>query len=731
MANYGVVIDNVTEQVELSGSTDNNHLIYLLPAAPVMEDQSFQVYEGQVTGTVIGHVISTDPNNITYSILSGNTSNRFALGATTGILTTNAVLDYHTQPTGYTLTVQVSNNLVPSLTDTALISIEVLQVFTICTSNVPSFSATTLNDLVGYMTVGVVQTASGTLGDYLIEWRLNSTTGTTVFITGNAANSDTNKQSSHPIVYEPVQAGILYPVLRYIEINSVKYSAYSFSAYGLYSPDLLTCLNHVDVVSMSCSNGTTGTTYGHTITYTNTTMPSSVANRSMSYALNTDGSSKEIAYQFYGYLTADRITLSYMSDSGATETVIDDWVVGTDCTGTTYTSLPKLYDVEYLKTSVTLTGFTYASGDYLKFEVFPSYNNPGYTDTNWQLGIKCFPTSDRLSSSWFPISIQEVDTGATMTFTYNSTSCQYVLTFNTAAGVWFENSYYSDIVQYTNMISGFYYSNNWVSTGNTATINAYTGMTVGYINYNSDGGYLNYYPLDGELNILISGTSTTHIVKYTFTNQDDYYQYKNSYTGVTAAARWTDYVADGHDLKHYKFHQRNFKISMTSGDTWNQDYMYFTYDTIFNFVDSGKTINITTVPMYVTYTGVSCNNIAQSLNSYAGAVNRIYSAYTQNYDTIWGTRNAFDFYYPIAWIYTDTVGYSYAYVLGTNGSVGNGFNLNQPGWYDNGVQWIFYKNYLRVTITNTADPLNNYQVHTLLSASTGLTDTWRLLKSVP
>ena len=238
MANYGVVIDSTTGEVELSGSTDNNHLIYLLPASPVINDQSFQVYEGQVIGTVIGHVISTDPTNITYSIISGNTSNRFALDSVTGYLTTNAILDYHTQPTGYTLNVQVSNNLVPSLIDTAQISIEVLQVFTICASNAPSFSATTLNNLVGYMTVGVVQVNTGTLGDYLIEWRLNSTTGTTVFITGNAGNTDPTIQSYHPIIYEPVQAGILYPVLRYIEINSVKYSAYSFSVYGLYSPDL-------------------------------------------------------------------------------------------------------------------------------------------------------------------------------------------------------------------------------------------------------------------------------------------------------------------------------------------------------------------------------------------------------------------------------------------------------------------------------------------------------------
>ena len=728
MANYGVVIDNVTEQVELSGSTDNNHLIYLLPAAPVMEDQSFQVYEGQVTGTVIGHVISTDPNNITYSILSGNTSNRFALGATTGILTTNAVLDYHTQPTGYTLTVQVSNNLVPSLTDTALISIEVLQVFTICTSNVPSFSATTLNDLVGYMTVGVVQTASGTLGDYLIEWRLNSTTGTTVFITGNASNSDTNKQSSHPIVYEPVQAGILYPVLRYIEINSVKYSAYSFSAYGLYSPDLLTCLNHVDVVSMSCSNGTTGTTYGHSIIYTNSTMPSSQANRSMSYALNTDGSSKEIAYRFDGYLIADRIKVSYVTDSGATPTIINDWVVGTDCTGTTYTSLPKLFDSQTLETTISLTGYTYVDGDYLLFEVFPAYNAPGATDTNWQLQIKCFDTSDRFSLDWISISSQVIDTGATMTFTYDSTNCQYTLTFDTAQG-WWPDAYYSDIITYTN--GQVYYGNLWYQTGLTLNIPAYTGASYTWIN----GGMGANYVLNGTLNITVSGTTTVHWVKYTFTNGVDYYNYKSSYTGMTTQSHWTDKGSDPSKINYYKIYYYTHKISMTTGDTYTTINMYLFGDAVFNFNDTTKEIKIDTAPIQPwLYTGLSpCDKTVNNIGSLQYAINQIYSGWTwqSSYDTIWGYANPFDFLYYFYYDYSSSTGYDYAWAYTISGTTGDVIITYPQGWYDPGAGGMyFYKVYMRVIITNLGDALNNYEVYTFLDATTGLPGTWRLIKKV-
>jgi hypothetical protein len=728
MADYSAIYDSISKQIELSGSTNSSHLVYLLPAVPVINDQSFQVYEGQAIGTVIGYVISTDPNNITYSILSGNTSNRFALNATTGILTTNAVLDYHAQPTGYTLTVQVSNNLVPSLTDTALISIEVLELFTICASNMPSFSATTLNNLIGFMTVGLVQVSSGTLGDYLIEWHLNSTTGTTVFISGNSGNTDTNIQSFHPIIYEPVQAGILYPVLRYIQINSVKYSAYSFSNYGLYSPDLLTCLNHVDVISISCSNGTTGTTYGHTIIYTNSTMPSSQANRSISYALNTDGSSKEIAYQFYGFTIADRIS-TYYCLTGGSQTLIDDWVVGTDCTGTTYTSLPKLYDSDNLKTSLTLTGFTYTSGDYLLFNIYPSYNTPSNTDTNWYFLIKCFTTSRRLSSEWCDLTVQQIDTGATMTFTYDSTNCQYVLTYNTASGYYPENLN-SDIWNYLNT-NLYYATTNWKATGNTVNLNAYTGASFNYINYNSD--YTNY-PLDGQLNITVSGTTTVHWIKYTFTDQNDYYIYKNTYTGMTAQSHWTDYTADVNDIKHYKLHVSTYKISLTSGDTYSTQSIYLCRDAVFNFDDVGKVITVDTAPLIISYTGVTCDKSATDIANYQTLINLTYSGWTwqNSFDTIWGTRNNFDYLYYFNYDYTATTSDGYAYISIPDGTVGSGFNLSQPGWFITNSQYYFYKEHTRVTITNPADPLNNYNVYTLLDPVTGYyTGTPILIKSVP
>ena len=271
-------------------------------------------------------------------------------------------------------TPSLSISTTPSITTTITPSPSMV-VYTKCADCSLSFSAVTSNNLIGELTVGVVQAVSGTIGDYLIEWHLNSTTGSTVFITGNSGNTDPTIQAYHPFVDELVQAGNLYPVIQYIYINGTSYSAYPTSIHGLYSPNLATCLGTITVLSMSCSNGATGSTYDHTISYVNTTMPSYVANRTLEYDLNTDGSSTEIAYEFYGYTIGDRITVSYVTNTGST--IIDDWVVGLDCTGTTYNTTPKFYKAQSLRTTISLTGFTYISGDYLLFNTYPAYNAPG------------------------------------------------------------------------------------------------------------------------------------------------------------------------------------------------------------------------------------------------------------------------------------------------------------------------------------------------------------------
>ncbi|MCK5029165.1 MAG: endonuclease [Bacteroidales bacterium] len=93
--------------------------------APVIEDQEFTIAENSASGTVVDTIIATDSdyNDITFSILSGNTDDAFAIGASSGILTVNntSALNYDVI-TIFDLIVEVSDGL---STSNATISVNV------------------------------------------------------------------------------------------------------------------------------------------------------------------------------------------------------------------------------------------------------------------------------------------------------------------------------------------------------------------------------------------------------------------------------------------------------------------------------------------------------------------------------------------------------------------------------------------------------------------------------
>jgi hypothetical protein len=114
------VTDTATITINLSNVND----------APNLNNVTFSVNENSANGTVVGTVVATDqdtaaPNNtLTYAITGGNTGNAFSIIPATGQLRVNntAVLDFETTPT-FALTVQVNDGGVPSLSDTATVTV--------------------------------------------------------------------------------------------------------------------------------------------------------------------------------------------------------------------------------------------------------------------------------------------------------------------------------------------------------------------------------------------------------------------------------------------------------------------------------------------------------------------------------------------------------------------------------------------------------------------------------
>ncbi|MFC2096356.1 cadherin domain-containing protein [Bacteroidota bacterium] len=81
-------------------------------SAPVISDQTFTIAENSSNGTEVGTIVASDPesDDLTFSILSGNTDNAFSINSSTGLLTVNNsdALDYATTPS-FSLSVQVSD----------------------------------------------------------------------------------------------------------------------------------------------------------------------------------------------------------------------------------------------------------------------------------------------------------------------------------------------------------------------------------------------------------------------------------------------------------------------------------------------------------------------------------------------------------------------------------------------------------------------------------------------
>jgi hypothetical protein len=119
----GTLTDTATVTIDLNDLDDLND-------APVVNDQTLgPVDENAPLGTVVGTVTASDADagqSLSYAITGGNTGSAFAIDASTGVITvaTPAALNFETAPT-FTLTVQVTDDGTPSLSDTATVTIDV------------------------------------------------------------------------------------------------------------------------------------------------------------------------------------------------------------------------------------------------------------------------------------------------------------------------------------------------------------------------------------------------------------------------------------------------------------------------------------------------------------------------------------------------------------------------------------------------------------------------------
>ncbi len=100
-------------------------------SAPLVDNQSFSVDESSANGTLVGQLVATDPENdgLSFSIVSGNLENTFALDSQTGDITVanQVALNYSTHPV-FNLIVLVEDDYSSSLSTQADVEITVNEI---------------------------------------------------------------------------------------------------------------------------------------------------------------------------------------------------------------------------------------------------------------------------------------------------------------------------------------------------------------------------------------------------------------------------------------------------------------------------------------------------------------------------------------------------------------------------------------------------------------------------
>ncbi|MCU0429182.1 MAG: cadherin domain-containing protein [Cytophagaceae bacterium] len=158
-------------------------------ANPSISDQSFSVAENSSNGTSVGTVVASDADlaqTLSYAITAGNTGSVFDINSSTGEITVANLLDYEST-NAYTLTVQVTDNGIPSRNSSATITVNITDVSNEAAPSISDQSFTVAENSSNGTSVGTVLASDADLGQTLsysftagnigTDFAINSSTG--------------------------------------------------------------------------------------------------------------------------------------------------------------------------------------------------------------------------------------------------------------------------------------------------------------------------------------------------------------------------------------------------------------------------------------------------------------------------------------------------------------------------------------------------------------------------
>lgn len=532
-------------------------------------------------------------------------------------------------------------------------------------------------NIVGKLSVGNLASNGCTVGNYVIDWYLDSVSPSNLqFTTGKGPDTDIEVQ--HPFTGNsaiPVIGGVYIPIIRYVYLNNILYSSDTYPE-AIISPDLETCLPEITVVDPSCDNGGIAQ-YSHNFSYIANTNFSN-ATRTLKFNYTIDD--LYLAYQFKGFTVSDRIKITHIN-ALAVETVLEDVVIGNDINITNYLVTPKLVkELNYVKGIVEFP--TFVAGSYVRIEITPSYLQPSNQNTSWELGLKCLEDFDCTCSDIGVININNIDCvdgGCSDTiFVSEPLVCSYDL--------------------------------NYIGTLQQQITSQHSYSSTFQCNLSILNNPISCVQLDGILTL----THTATQLIYSFSSNVDYLIFKTAYFALPSPTNCNNPTS----LDYYKIVRGNIRISQTTcGDSQSFYYPAFHQCNIPVFNDSLRTITwSTTLSITNQYPIVPCVTCGGTIDSFISQIN---------------STNA-----PISFVQTtrvrDTNPFSFLFLnppIATGGNITEDrattflyreqllpTSIRECTFLDNcsftsGQYTTFNFGYITTTITNINDMCNNFEVY--------------------
>ena len=599
--------------------------------------------------------------------------------------------------------------------------------YTKCAECGPTLNDVT-NNAIGVLSVGNMTTSLDVdcvLGNYAIDWYLDSISNPIQFTSGNATNTDPIVQQFHPFTGNnalPSVGGLWIPVIRYAFLGGIKYTPTPTPG-ALLATDLAQCLIPVTVENPNCDNGnnteTSFSQYSHKFSYRNTKQTAAFANKTLSFILNSDGSIQYFPWYFAGYTVSDRITFTYVSPINNTAVVLQDFAIGNNVGANNFNLVPKRVVDSAYKGFINLTGITHALGDYILINIQSNFIQAQTTNTDWDLYFKCLPTFD---PTW---RVAEIDLCAS-TLTYNSGTCEYKANYSF---INYDDNTTSDIAKYLAVRTAF----KVAPVPSTGSPNAITSISFGvdsctYQGVNSFQYNLTCIYSAGSITVTKAAGANYSVV---YTQQSDYDKFKTDYTNAYNFLNNGSYVNDPSNINYYRFLQFNFLryANDNCGDTLVANRVTIIhFATLVFFNDLTKTVSFTATTVdvaqfYATLgpcpgngnTACSTLSLADGCNSSASAstfvlttlTDTVYSVFAARYEKTFVNDSSAD----SAMSYTYYEPFYPTLIL----PAANNWNLYTQN--ANVRKSIYYDFYNIVTITDLLSPSDNFKIESILSAS--------------